>query len=85
MQKESRFKSLFRQRLIRYYMQPRMFQVNMEIRIHEKFIIMNETVIAHSGKQASKRACDKVREEMNIRAVGHRCLGRPEKLKNIKA
>jgi hypothetical protein len=84
MQKESRFKSLFRRRLIQYYMQPRIFQVNMEIRIHEKFIIMNETVIAHSGKQAGERAVAKVREEMNIRSVGHRCLGRPKKFKNSK-
>jgi len=84
MRKEGKYKSLFRQRLFQYYLQPRIFQVNMEIRIHEKFIIMNETVIAHSGKQAGNRAITKVREEMNIRAVGHRCLGKPTNLKNIK-
>lgn len=81
----SKFKSLFSRRLIKYYLQPRLFRVNMEIRIHEKFILMDETVIAHSGKQAGERACKKIREEMSIRSVGHRCLGKPEKLKDIKA
>ena len=81
--KEGKFKSLFTRTLRRYYLQPRLFKVNIEIRINEKFVLMDDMVIAHSGEQAHQRACKKVREELNIRAVGHRCMGKPTKLQNL--
>lgn len=85
MRKESKFKSMFTRRLIKYYLQPRMFRVNIEVRIQEKYVLMDENVLAHSGAQAGERACKKVRDELNVRSVGHRCIGKPKKLKNIRA
>lgn len=81
----AKFKSLFSRRLMHYYLQQRLFQVNIEVRIQERYVFMDETVLAHSGTQAAERACKKVRDELNIRSVGYRCLGKPDKLKNIRA
>jgi hypothetical protein len=77
------FKSLFSRAMRRYYLQPRIFQVNMQVRLREKYILLNETVMAHSGEQAYDRAIDNIKEMIEIKGVGHKVIGRPESLKKL--
>ncbi|MFO7722215.1 MAG: hypothetical protein R6V49_03235 [Bacteroidales bacterium] len=77
------FKSLFSQKLKRYYLEPRIFVVNIQIQLKEKIILMDETVIAHSKRKALAKAEDSVKGKIIIQAVGSKSLGKSTQFKNI--
>jgi len=77
------FKGLFTRKLERYYLQPRVFQLNMQVRVYEKFILLDEIVVAHSHEQAKRKATEKIKEHIEIKGVGYRCLGKPNKLQTL--
>lgn len=74
------FKSLFSRKLQRYYLQPRIFVVNMQVRMYEKYILLDETVIAHCGRDAFRKAEQKIKERIEIKGVGYRVLGKVKPL-----
>jgi hypothetical protein len=77
------FKGLFTRKLQRYYLQPRIFKVNMQVRVYEKFILLDETVIAHSQQQAFRKAKESVEQHIEIKGVGSKTMGKPQKINQI--
>lgn len=82
--KQMTHKGLFTRKLQRYYLQPRVFKVNMQVRIYEKYVLLDEVVVAHSQKQAYRKATDKIKENIEISGVGSKVVGKTENFKNIK-
>ena len=77
------FKGSFTRKLERYYLQPRIFKLNMQVRIYEKFVLLDEIVIAHNFKQAERKAIEKIKEHIEIKSVGYRVLGKTQKFNSI--